>query len=98
MLERQLECRRAIESLRSGVPNSEAVRILGSGQTHVLESFDRALEEARNLNVTTATGTIVSGGFGTGKSHLLEELRDRAIRRGFAVSSIAISKETPLNA
>ena len=39
---------------------------------------------------------LVSGDFGSGKSHLLSYLEHRALLEGFACSRVAISKETPL--
>ena len=39
---------------------------------------------------------LVSGDFGSGKSHLLTYLEQQALARGFVCSKVAISKETPL--
>ena len=39
---------------------------------------------------------LVSGDFGTGKSHLLTHLEHVALSQGFVCSKVAISKETPL--
>src|SRR5207237_443432 len=41
-------------------------------------------------------GMLVGGGFGSGKSHLLEHLAHLAMNDGFVVSKVTISKETPL--
>ncbi|MCY4625624.1 MAG: DUF2791 family P-loop domain-containing protein [Chloroflexi bacterium] len=43
-----------------------------------------------------ALGMLVSGDFGTGKSHLLTYLEHLALERGFVCSKVVISKETPL--
>ena len=43
-----------------------------------------------------ALGMLVSGEFGSGKSHLLTHLEHQALSRGFICSTVAISKETPL--
>lgn len=90
--------RRAIEALRSGVPNRDAVRVLGCNQPDVEARFREQLEA-----VATATdgdsqvaGMLVSGGFGSGKSHLLEYLEHLALSENFVVSRVLISKETPL--
>jgi hypothetical protein len=40
---------------------------------------------------------MISGGFGSGKSHLLEYLQHRAQERGFVTSRIIIGKQTPLH-
>ena len=88
----QLACRRAIEALRNGVPNREAVRILGSTQPQAEQQFQArlALGEGKNPE-----GLLISGDFGTGKSHLLEHFEDLALDRNFVCSRIAVSKETP---
>ena len=39
---------------------------------------------------------LIGGGFGTGKSHVLEHLAHVALSEGFVVSKVVISKETPL--
>jgi hypothetical protein len=42
-------------------------------------------------------GLLIGGGFGAGKSHLLTHLGHLAMRSGFVVSTVVISKETPLH-
>ena len=39
---------------------------------------------------------LIGGGFGSGKSHVLEHLAHLALVAGFVVSKVVISKETPL--
>lgn len=92
----QLAARRAIESLRSGVPNPDVVRALDNQQPEITAAFGDLLKTTRELDSSSPNGLILTGGFGTGKSHILEQLRQTAFREGFAVSTIAISKETPL--
>lgn len=89
--------RRAIEALRAGVPNGDAVRVLGSNQSHVISAFDERLEGAIDPTGHDSTGFVVAGGFGTGKSHLVEELHQRALARNYVSSRVSVSKETPLN-
>jgi hypothetical protein len=90
--------RRAIEAVRSGVPNRDAVRALGCDQAVAERRFKEQL-----ANVTTAAregrqahGLLVGGRFGTGKSHLLEYLQHLALTERFVCSRVVISKETPL--
>jgi hypothetical protein len=85
--------RRAIEALRAGVPSREAVALLGSGQTHIEDEF---LELLGAVRAGTAGGMLIGGGFGSGKSHLLEHLTQLALTEGYAVSRVVVSKETPL--
>ena len=39
---------------------------------------------------------LISGDFGSGKSHLLTHLEQQALSQGFVCSKVAISKETLL--
>ncbi len=89
---------RALEALRNGVPNRDAVRVLGCGQTSVTERFRQQLSEVESAarDDSQAKGMLVSGGFGSGKSHLLEYLKHLALEANFVCSLIVISKETPL--
>lgn len=90
--------RRALEALRSGVPNRDAVRVLGCAQPDVEGQFRRLMETAKQSvsNGTTTKGLLLEGGFGTGKSHVLEYLQHIALENNFVCSRVVISKETPL--
>ena len=93
-----LTCQRALEALRNGVPNRDAVRILGCNQPRAEQRFEDMLNKAgdRDNPPTKSLGMLVSGDFGSGKSHLLTHLEHQALSRGFVCSTVAISKETPL--
>lgn len=92
----RLACRRAIEALRNGVPNREAVRILGSTQPHAERRFQKLLRRAEEGNgAAGGRGLLISGDFGAGKSHLLEHFEHLALERNFVCSRVAVSKETP---
>lgn len=86
--------RRAIEALRSGVPSRDAVAVLGSGQTAIEDRFQDLCDSVAG---GTAGGLLLGGGFGSGKSHLLEHLARLAFDAGWTVSRVVISKETPLH-
>jgi P-loop Domain of unknown function (DUF2791) len=95
----RLARRRAIEALRSGVPNADAVVALGSGQGEIEDRFTRLLEDIggpRNTRPGRAS-MLLGAGFGEGKSHLLTHLGQLATSAGFVVSTVVISKETPLH-
>lgn len=99
-----LHRRRALEALRAGVPNRDAVMVLGSLQVGVEDRFSERLAAVRALPVgaggpppVAAGGILVGGGFGTGKSHVLEHLAHVALSEQFVVSKVVISKETPLH-
>ena len=90
--------RLALEALRSGVPNRAAVRLLGCNQPHVEKRFTEMLNKATDAGdpANIAQGMLVSGDFGSGKSHLLAHLENLALEQNFICSKVAISKETPL--
>ena len=90
--------RLALEALRSGVPNRAAVRLLGCNQPRVEGRFTEMLEMVSQVDSPTkgAQGMLVSGDFGSGKSHLLAHLEHLALDRNFICSKVTISKETPL--
>ena len=94
----RVQRRRALEALRAGVPNRDAVMVLGSLQVGVEDRFSQLLDTAEAVPTGRATGGILlGGGFGSGKSHVLEHLAHVALGRGFVVSKVVISKETPLH-
>ena len=94
----RLSSRLALEALRNGVPNGEAVKILGCNHPKAERRFEEMLRDAVGGEnpPRSSLGMLVSGDFGTGKSHLLNHLEHRALSEGFVCSTVAISKETPL--
>ena len=93
-----IDRRRALEALRAGVPNRDAVAVLGSMQQGVEDRFSRLLEAVHALpEGAPPGGMLIGGGFGTGKSHVLEHLAHVALSEQFVVSKVVISKETPLH-
>ena len=94
----RLNSRRALEALRNGVPNSDAVAVLGCNQPAVEQAFNSMLARLSD-NVDgpeSGQGMLVAGDFGSGKSHLLGYLENQAISQNFVCSRVVISKETPL--
>lgn len=89
---------RAIEALRAGVPNRDAVQALGSSQPVMEERFRQVLSAVQEkfAQGEAPEGIIFSGDFGSGKSHLLEYLRHVALENNFVCSKVVVSKETPL--
>ena len=89
-----LVARRAIEAMRAGVPSRDAVAALGIGQPAIEDRF-----EAMRASVADGVpgSMLIGGGFGAGKSHLLEHLARLALNNGWTVSRVVISKETPLH-
>jgi hypothetical protein len=96
MADPRLAARRAVEALRSGVPSRDAVAALGSGQGEIEDRVALLLDTAGTVR-SGHRGLLLGGGFGSGKSHALEHLAHLALERGFVVSRVVISKETPLH-
>lgn len=86
------DCRLALEALRNGVPNGAAVRMLGCNQEEVESEFRSLLDKA----VDRQGGMLISGDFGSGKSHILTHLQHLALAENYVCSKVAVSKETPL--
>jgi hypothetical protein len=76
------------------VPSRDAVAALGTGQAAIEDRVAALLADAQEGR---ASGVLLGGGFGAGKSHLLEHLGRLALDQGFVVSRVIISKETPLH-
>lgn len=93
--DRQIAARRAIESLRAGVPNSTAVEALGIDQPSITRAFADRLDLLAS-GISHPRGFLIEGGFGTGKSHILKFISMSACKRGLASSAVTVSKETPL--
>jgi hypothetical protein len=93
-----VQARRAIEALRAGVPNRDAVRLLTTQHPQVEARFRRQLaglaEDAPNGRLTA--GLVIAGDFGAGKSHVLEYLEHVALQEQLVCSRIVVSKEAPL--
>ncbi len=92
-----ISSRIALEALRNGVPNRDTVKQLGCSQPNVEARFADMLNEVENASNSpnNARGMLVSGGFGSGKSHLLAHLENQALERNFICSKVVISKQTP---
>jgi hypothetical protein len=87
-----IEARRAIESLRSGVPSADVVRVIGCGQPEFEHRFEQMLSKS-----SLDGGMLVRAGYGEGKSHFLTCLERKALDAGYAASRVVISKEVPLS-
>ncbi len=90
--------RSAVEALRAGVPNRAAIRLLGTNEAGLRETFLARLNDCASglREDRRVEGVVIAGGFGTGKSHLLGYLQELALQENFIVSLVPISKETPL--
>jgi len=73
--------------------------VMGCDQAGIEPRFRQRLELNREHldKDKQVAGTLVTGGFGAGKSHLLEYLQHLALSENFVCSRVVISKETPLS-
>ena len=94
----QMASWRAVEALRAGVPNRDAVQVLGCSHPNTEERFRQMLAEVKGGFPQSAApeGILFAGDFGAGKSHLLEYLQHIALENNFVCSKVVISKETPI--
>jgi hypothetical protein len=97
MITNSVDQRRVIEALRTGVPTRAAVDALGGGQAALTNQFHALLDRVSSGQESPARGFIFNGGFGSGKSHLLESFAHTAVSEGFVVSRATISKNLPLH-
>jgi len=86
-IDNHVKNRRALEALRNGVPNRDAVSVLGCNQPEIEKIFLRQLQNTRNASYdgNKNEGMLVAGDFGTGKSHLLEYLMHLALEQNLTV-------------
>jgi hypothetical protein len=84
------EARFIIECLRAGIASSSVSELFSHGQTRVTNAFLEHLDRG-------AGGMAIEGGYGQGKTHLLKHLAQLARRRGYVVSLVTLSKETPFH-
>ena len=88
--------RKIIEALRTGVPTREVIDLLTSGQVELEEKFTTFLKQKKQGVKTSTNGFVFFGGFGTGKSHVLEAFSKRALDENFVVSRATISQNVKL--
>ena len=90
--------RRIVETLGSyGTPPAKGVEYFNIGNLSLLDALDEFYLSSY-LQDGGATYKMVVGDYGSGKSHFLYCLRDRAWQRGFAVAKVDLSPvETPYN-
>jgi len=88
--------RKIIEALRTGVPTREVIELLSSGQVELETQFTTFLKQKKQGVKTSSNGFVFFGGFGTGKSHVLEAFSKKALDENFVVSRATISQNVKL--
>ena len=78
------EAQRAIESLRMGLPPDGNVRQFTVGRGSEIDALIGRLDQA------DPGALLLKANYGSGKSHLLRFIRETALQRRFAVSSVTL--------
>jgi hypothetical protein len=89
------EAESMIETLREGIPSKKFASAYSTGGERFLENVQK-----RHLNNESSRGKIrfVSGQWGSGKTHFLRLMREKAFDAGFLVSSVELSNNaTPFD-
>ena len=86
----KIKAHRMIEAFRLGIVPTQDVADFTFGREREINLISSALTSLSNGK----GGTIIfEGGYGTGKSHLLEYIRAQALKKNFVVSSVELSTE-----
>ncbi len=89
------EARHIIEALRSGIPSRSVGLYFSEARPKVLQELNNDLEEVALSG--KAKGHLISGKYGEGKTHLLNTVFNIAHAKNMVVSTVTLSKETPLD-
>src|SRR5690348_14829787 len=84
------EAKFIIECLRAGIASSAVSELFSHGQERLVQAFQEQLNRG-------CGAMAIEGGYGQGKTHLLKHLAQVAKRRGYVVSLVTLSKETPFH-
>ena len=88
------EARKIIEALRSGVPSRTVGRYFTGTRTKITEMTAAGMHEAEEGK---SNGRIITGKYGEGKTHMLNNVFTMAMKENMVVSVVTISKETPMD-
>src|SRR5947209_17058510 len=81
---------RVVEQLRYGVPPPEHVRAFTVGRATQLRALEESLSHPTNGK---GSALLVKANYGSGKSHLLNVVREMALEAGYAVSLVVIDAQ-----
>ena len=89
------ESRKIIEALRSGISSYDVGLYFSSGRPGIMKEIQEALDSVAESG--SSGGYIITGKYGEGKTHFLNTVRGVAHSQNMVVSTVTISKETPLS-
>ncbi|MEH2930784.1 hypothetical protein D3Z58_10755 [Clostridiaceae bacterium] len=90
-----MEARRVIEALRSGVPSRAVGQYFSEARPQIMREISGRLEKLSCEG--KSDGMVISGKYGEGKTHLLNTVFNLAHSNNMVVSFLSLSKETPMD-
>ena len=90
-----MEARRVIEALRSGIPSRAVGQYFSEARPQIMKEISGKLEQVSETG--KSSGMVISGKYGEGKTHLLNTVFNMAHSTNMVVSYLSLSKETPLD-
>lgn len=90
-----MEARRIIEALRSGVPSRAVGQYFSDARPQMMKMINDELGAVKETGMSD--GMIITGKYGEGKTHILNTVFNMAQTDNLVVSYISLSKETPMD-
>lgn len=90
-----LEARRIIEALRSGIPSRAVGQYFSEARPQIMKELSVRLDRVSETG--KSDGFVISGKYGEGKTHLLNTVFNMAHSANMVVSYLSLSKETPMD-
>lgn len=90
-----MEARRIIEALRSGIPSRAVGQYFSEARPQIMKELSVRLD--RVAETGRSDGFVISGKYGEGKTHLLNTVFNMAHAGNMVVSYLSLSKETPMD-
>jgi len=90
-----LEARRVIEALRSGVPSRAVGQYFSEARPQIMKDISEHLNQVSEEG--KSAGMIIAGKYGEGKTHLLNTVFNMAHSNNMVVSYLSLGKETPMD-
>ncbi len=83
------KARAALEALRGGIVSRNVIELVAHGRESELETLKNHIESN-----TGGSTQIIVGGYGVGKSHLLEVMTERLLEDGYAVARLELGSSS----
>ena len=90
-----MEARRVIEALRSGIPSRAVGRYFTEARPQIMKELSDKLYAVCEDGISD--GMIITGKYGEGKTHLLNTVFNMAHENNMVVSYLSVSKESPFD-